>query len=209
MDLQYFGANNLKIMTKKATIVVDPQSDVTNLKTDLKKVSIVAATQQAFAPTATQDGLFLIDGPGEYEFEDCSIKGISAQPHTGASGDKSATMYRFSNGEASVLVTGHIDGKLSEEQLEAIGVVDILVVPVGGGGYTLDALEAATVARAVEPKVVIPVHAKDDGFSYDVPQQEIDLFVKELGAPVNEEQVDKFKIKSLPEALTVQLLKKQ
>jgi hypothetical protein len=34
---------------------------------------------------------------------------------------------------------GHIYPELSEDQLEQIGMVDILVVPVGNSGYTLDA----------------------------------------------------------------------
>lgn len=209
MDLQYFGANNLKITTKKSVIALDPISDITQLKGDLKKVNAILATQAVFVPKELSPEVFLIDGPGEYEFEDYSVKGIAAQPHTGSAGDKSATIYRLWNNENAVLFTGHIDPKLSEDQLEAIGLIDVLVIPVGGNGYTLDAVGAAAVTRAVEPKVVIPVHSKDDGLSYDVPQAEIELFVKELGAPVAEDTPDKFRLKSLPEQLTVQLLAKQ
>lgn len=209
MDLQYFGANNLKITTKKSIIALDPISDITQLKGDLKKVNAILATQAVFVPKELSPEVFLIDGPGEYEFEDYSVKGIAAQPHTGSAGDKSATIYRLWNNENAILFTGHIDPKLSEDQLEAVGLIDVLVIPVGGNGYTLDAVGAAAVTRAVEPKVVIPVHSKDDGLSYDVPQAEIELFVKELGAPVAEDTPDKFRLKSLPEQLTVQLLAKQ
>ncbi len=47
--------------------------------------------------------------------------------------------------------------ELSPEQLEAIGDVDILFVPVGGI-YTIDAKEAADIVAAVEPKIAIPMH---------------------------------------------------
>lgn len=208
MELQYYGGNSLKITTKKSTILIDPQSDITNLKADLKKVNTILATLPAFVPTVTE-GIFVVDGPGEYEFEDYSVKGIPAQPHMGTTGDKSATIYRFTSNDIKILITGHIDGKLTEEQLESIGVVDIVIVPVGGSGYTLDAIGAAGIVRSIEPKMVIPVHADDDGLTYEVPQQSIELFVKELGAPVAEETVDKYKFKTLPEILTVQLLKKQ
>ena len=208
MELQYFGANSLRFNTKKSVIAVDPVSDITKLKADLKKVNSVLATQPQLMPEDTGE-VFVINGPGEYEFEDYSVKGIAAQAHTAASGDKSATMYWISNGEVRILVTGHIDSKLTEEQLESIGVVDVVIVPVGGTGYTLDAHEAANVVRAIEPKLVIPVHASDDGFSYEVPQQEIELFTKELGAPVAEEKPEKYKFKTLPEQLTVQIVQKQ
>lgn len=208
MELQYFGANSLRFSTKKSVIAVDPQSDITKLKADLKKVDTVLVTQPALCPEVTE-GVFVINSPGEYEFEDYSVKGIPAQAHTAASGDKSATMYWLSSNDVRVLVVGHIDSKLSDEQLETIGVVDVVIVPVGGSGYTLDPLGAANVIRAIEPKLVIPVHSGDDGLSYDIPQQELELFVKELGAPVAEDKPDKYKFKTLPEQLTVQLLQKQ
>lgn len=208
MELQYFGANSLKITTKKSTILLDPESDITKLKADLKKVDTVLATQTAFVPKDAES-VFLVDSPGEYEFEDYSVKGIPAQPHTATIGDKSATIYRFTSNDVVMVFTGHIDAKLTEEQLESIGVVDVVIVPVGGSGYTLDAVGAAAVVRSLEPKLVIPVHSSEDGLSYDVPQQALDLFVKELGAPVAEEIAEKYKFKALPEILTIQLLKRQ
>lgn len=207
MEIQYYGANAIKITTKKMVAIVDPVSDITDLQVDVKKADIVMATQNSLKPSVT-DKSFVIDGPGEYEFEDISVKGVAAQAHIAASGDKSATMYAVHAGEMRILITGHINEKLSEDQLESIGVVDILVVPVGGGGYTLDATGAAAITKAIEPKLIIPVHAKDDGFNYEVPQSETDLFVKELGVPLSEEATDKLKVKSLPEQMTVQILQK-
>lgn len=205
MDIQYYGANSIKITTKKSVIVTDPKSDIVDHKADLKKATAVAVTQDVYLPTVGED-VFVMQSPGEYEFEDYSVKGIAAQPHTATTGDMSATMYRFVSADTSLLVTGHIAPKLSEEQLEQIGMVDILVIPVGGGGYTLDAVEAAGIVRAIEPKLVIPVHYNIKGMSYSVPQADLELFTKELGAPVVEGAPDKLKVKLLPEQLSVQQL---
>lgn len=205
MELQYFGANCLSITTKKSQTVVDPSSDIASLKTSFKKVDLVLATQPAFLPDPVLPDSFVIDSPGEYEFADCSVKGVAAQPHTAASGDLSATMYRFSTLEASILVTGHVSAQLSELQLEEIGLIDIVVVPVGGGGYTLDAQAAASLVRAVEPKLVIPVQYATKTIKYTIPQQELDIFTKELSAQLPE-PVEKFKLKTLPDQLTIQVL---
>lgn len=207
MDIQYFGANSLKITTKKAVIVVDPMSDIAGLKSDVKKASSILVTQQKFAPQEVGEA-FLVDTPGEYEFADYSVKGIATRAHTEASGDASATVYRISASDITVLIVGHTYEKLSEEQLESIGTVDVVVVPAGGGGYTLDALGAASIVRELEPKLVIPVHTEEDGLQYSVPQGSVEAFVKELGAPVAEQIVDKLKLKSLPEQMTIQILKK-
>lgn len=207
MEIQYYGANGLKITTKKSCIVVDPQSDVTAISVDTKKATAVLVTNEALAPKK-KDGLFVVETPGEYEFEDYSLQGIAAQKHTASVGDTSATMYRIVSAGISLLIVGHVNETFSEEQLEAIGMVDVVVVPVGNSGYTLDATGAATIVRAVEPKLVIPVHSDDDGLSYEVPQQPCSVFEKELGAPVAEETVEKLKLKSLPDQLTVQKLRR-
>lgn len=205
MEIQYFGASSVKISTKKATVVSDPSSEVADLKVDTKKANFVLVSQSPNAPKGADDP-FVINMPGEYEFEDSSVKGVAAQPFQGSAGDISATMYRLTTAEVTVLLTGTINEKLSEDQLEAIGLVDVLVVPVGGNGYSTDAIGAATLVRAIEPKLVIPVYYAEDGVNYKVPPAGLEAFTKELGAPV-EEPVDKFKIKTLPEQLTVQPIK--
>lgn len=207
MEIQYLGASAVKITTKNSVTLFNPISDIAKLNTDLKKATCVIITQDTLSISEHPDNTFLITGPGEYELTDSSIKGVAVQPHTGSAGDKSATMYRYTTNDINILFVGHVDDKHAESQLEEIGVVDIMIVPVGGGGYTLDSVGAANLVRAVEPRLVIPVHY-NDGLQYDVPQQELELFIKELGTPVAEDQPDKLKIKSLPEQLTVQVIKR-
>jgi L-ascorbate metabolism protein UlaG (beta-lactamase superfamily) len=94
---------------------------------------------------------------------------------------------------------------LNDEQLEALGVVDMVIVPVGGGGLTLDATSAASLVRQIDPKVVIPTHYADGALKYEMPQEPLETFVKELGSPVEAVGV-KYKLKgvsSLPAVLTV------
>lgn len=208
MELQYFGANALKITTKKSTTIIDPTSDIAQLTVDTKKADLILATQPSLRSGEVAEGVFVVDGPGEYEFSDSSVKGVAVQPHTGSAGDMSATMYRLMIGDTTILVVGHVDEKNAETRLEEVGVVDVMIVPVGGGGYTLDAVAAANLIRAVEPKLVIPVHY-NDGLKYELSQQDLEAFTKELGAPIAEDQPEKYKLKSLPEQLTVQVLKRQ
>ena len=207
MEIQYLGGNTVRITTKKSNIVVDPVSDLFKQKVDLKKANLILATQDQFKPEA-DNSVFLIDCPGEYEFSEASVKGIPAQPHTSSVGDNAATMYKVTIDDKSVLIVGHVTEKLTEDQQEAIGLIDILIVPVGGNGYTLDAVGAANVVRTLEPKVIIPTHYSDSAINYEVAQQDLDLFVKELGADPAEPQ-DKFRTKDMPESLTIQPLIRQ
>jgi L-ascorbate metabolism protein UlaG (beta-lactamase superfamily) len=104
----------------------------------------------------------------------------------------------------SIVVLGHVASPLSEEQLEEINVVDIVIIPIGGNGYTFDAHQAVEAVRQINPKVVIPTHYEDSAVKYEVPQMGLEAFVKELGA-AEQETLSKFKIKNgvLPEVFTL------
>lgn len=199
MDIEYKGANCVVIKTKKATIIVDP-ADSMAIKEAAQKDAVILATQEEFVPKKT--AAFVIDMPGEYEINDISLRGIAAKKHIDPDG-KNTTMYRVESDGTRIAVVGHTDAPISDDDLESIGVVDIAIVPVGGGGYTLDARDAATIARQLSPKVVIPTHFADKAIKYEVPQDDVDQFIKEMGGA--HEKVSSLKIKngSLPETLTV------
>jgi L-ascorbate metabolism protein UlaG (beta-lactamase superfamily) len=201
MDIEYKGANCITITTKKANIIIDPKLSVDGLKDLTPKNAVVIATQ-ADLFTVGEDSV-VIDRPGEYEVRGVSVVGVAAERMLDHDKSTKATMYRVVVGDVAFAVLGHVAVPLSEEQLEALGVVDVVVVPVGGSGYTLDAHQAVSVVRQIDPKVVIPTHYADKGLSYEVPQMELEPFVKELGAPQTE-TLSKWKIKgALPEILTL------
>lgn len=203
-DLEYKGGNSVVFSSKKASLIVDPKLSLVGLKDIKTKDEIELATESRFR-VPNSDARIIVECPGEYEVGDFTIRGIAATRHIDTPDqEKLSTIYRVECGDISAAVVGNVDPKLSDDQLEAIGVVDILVLPVGGGGYTLDATSAAAMVRSIEPKVVVPVHYADTGLTYEVPQDELAVFVSELGAPV--ETVAKYKIKSgasLPAVLTV------
>jgi len=204
-DIEYKGGNGVVIATKKTTAVIDPKLSLVGLKDRSVKGAVEITTEPRFAVNG-EEATLVIEGPGDYEIGDFSIHGVSAWRHIDTeANEKIATIYRLEVGEARIALLGNIAPKLSEDQLEEIGVVDILILPVGGGGYTLDATSAAALVRQIDPKVVIPVHFADSGLSYEVPQDTFETFTKELGAPV-EVAGAKYKLKSaasLPAALTV------
>lgn len=203
-DIEYKGGNSLVITTKKDTLAIDPKRSIVGL-TDLNiNNAIEIATETRFAVN-NDSAKLIIDGPGEYGISDFDINGIAAQRHLDSE-DKgnNSTIYRIEVGDVRIGLVGNIYEKLSEDQLESLGIIDILVIPVGGNGYTLDATGATGLIGKIGPKVVIPVHYEDKGLKYEVPQDSLSVFIKELGAPV--ETTAKYKVKgtvSMPVALTV------
>jgi L-ascorbate metabolism protein UlaG (beta-lactamase superfamily) len=204
-DITYKGGNGVVIATKKSTVVIDPKLSVVGLKNTSVKDAVELATEERFA-LRSADAQLAIEGPGDYEIGDFSIHGVSAVRHIDTDKDEQiATIYRLEVGDVRIALLGNIAPTLSDEQLEALGVVDIAIIPVGGGGLTLDATSAASLVRQIDPKVVIPTHFADAALSYEMPQEPLETFVKELGAPVEDAGV-KYKLKgvsSLPVVLTV------
>jgi len=203
-EVEYKGANTVVISTKKSTMVTDPKLSLVGLKDLSIKDVIELATEARFS--LDNDTVRLkIEGPGEYGVGEFDIKGIAAQCHLDSESDPLlSTMYRVEVSDIRVAIIGNIYEKLSDIQLEELGLIDVLIIPVGGNGYTLDATGAANLTRKIDPKVVIPVHFAEADLKYEVPQEPLDLFVKELGAPV--EEMPKYKLKQsalLPTALTI------
>lgn len=200
MDFEYKGGNCVVINAKNATVVVDGKLSHIGLKDVVLKDEIEVATQAEFA---TRECRVSVDMPGEYEVSNISIIGIPAVRLLDYDGSEKATIYRLAFSDLTVAVLGHVAMPLSDEQLESIGVVDVLIVPVGGNGYTLDAHHAVEAVHKIDPRVVIPTHYADDKTTYEVPQDNLAPFITELGAA--HEVTTKWKVKGgvLPEALTV------
>jgi L-ascorbate metabolism protein UlaG (beta-lactamase superfamily) len=191
MDLQFYGANCIVVTSKGSRVVIDDNLAELGAKSVIKSDDVALYTQPH---PGDRVGRLTFDSPGEYEVGDISVVGIPAQSHLEEKGTHSATMFKLTVGDQSLLVTGHIYPELSDAQLEMIGLVDLLVVPVGGHGYTVDPIGALKLIRAIEPKLVIPTHYADKALNFSVPQQELADALKEL-AMEPKETVAKLKLK--------------
>jgi L-ascorbate metabolism protein UlaG (beta-lactamase superfamily) len=81
--------------------------------------------------------------------------------------------------------------ELTDKQVENIGSVDVLLVPVGGQ-FTVNGSEAPAIVNQIEPRVVIPMHYAQPGLK--VKLDGVDVFLKEMGVKDIEAQ-DKLTIK--------------
>jgi len=81
--------------------------------------------------------------------------------------------------------------KLTNKQLESIGSVDVLMIPVDGVS-TMNAREAVKVVKQIDPSVVIPMHYKLPGLT--VKFNDVKDFLKEIGLN-GQQAVDKLILK--------------
>ena len=136
---------------------------------------------------------FIIDGPGEYEVKGMRITGIASY-HDKKKGEERGlnTIYLI---KVDGIRTCHLGDlgqeKLTDSQLEAIGDIDVLMIPVDGV-YTLSAREAVKIVKQIEPGIVIPMHYKLPGLTEKL--ADVKDFLKEAGLN-GEKPVDKLTLK--------------
>lgn len=203
MEIQFYGANCLTINTKQARLVLD--DNLTDLGAKpITKAGDVSIFTGAHGNVAVEPKI-LINQPGEYEVSGVTIQGIAARGHMDEAGVKNATIYKISTDDIRILVTGHVYPELSDGQMEAIGTVDVMFVPVGGNGYTLDGVGALKLIKKVEPKVVVPTHYATKGLVFPVPPQNLEQALQPL-AMEPKEIVSKLKLKNTDFGDTTQLI---
>lgn len=187
MTITWHGQTCFKIVSPKGkdgatTILIDTFKKEIGLKSPKNDADVLLLTE---ADSLPEDGeSFLINGPGEYDVKGVSIFGIDSE---GAKGKSKNVIYTVEIEDIRVCHLGKLSQKeLTTEQLESIGNVDILMVPVGGG-ESIESKEALKVMEQIEPKVVIPMYYKVAGLKENL--EDVSGFLKSLGikelAPVD------------------------
>jgi L-ascorbate metabolism protein UlaG (beta-lactamase superfamily) len=192
MDIQFYGANCVVLSDKNARVVIDDNLAALGGKSVAKEGDIALFTGMHAQPAA--HAKIVIAQPGEYEVSGVSIFGIPARAHIDEEKAKTAIMYKLLFEDLSILITGHVYPDLSDAQLEAIGMIDVLFVPIGGNGYTLDGIGALKLIKKIEPKLIVPTYYEDTSLQFPVPAQSLEQALKAL-AMEPKDTVSKLKVK--------------
>ena len=209
MEIQYFGGNCVRITTKKSVLVVDDNLTSLGQKSIIKPGDIVLVTSPLIK-SPTTGAKIVIDMPGEYEVANVSILGVAARAHMDEVGKNTATVFKITADDIRVAVVGHVYPELDDLQLEELGAVDALVIPVGGNGYTLDSIGALKLIKQIEPKVIIPTHYADKALNYEVPAQSLEEALKGLSMEPKETTPKlKLKLADFDEGTQLYILERQ
>jgi L-ascorbate metabolism protein UlaG (beta-lactamase superfamily) len=182
MEISWLGHSCFRIRGSQATVITDPYSPDVGYSLGKPKARIVTVSHQHPGHSYVQGvggDPRPITGPGEYEISGILIIGI-ATFHDAEDGSQRGknTVYLMEMDEVSLCHLGDLGHMLTAEQMEELGNVDILLMPVGGVS-TIDAPIAAELARQLEPKVVIPMHYKTEALSWEL--DPVGRFLREMG----------------------------
>ncbi|HET9913171.1 MAG TPA: MBL fold metallo-hydrolase [Anaerolineales bacterium] len=188
MEITWYGHSCFRLTERNyATVVTDPFDNKTvgydslKLRSDIVTVSHDAPGHNN--TDAVKGTSHVIDGAGEFEIGGVFITGVQTD---GGSGKKKKdkekgaqnTVYVFDYDGITVAHLGDLKEVPTQSEIEALGTINVALVPIGGGG-ALNAAKAAEIISVIEPNLVIPMH-------YATPAAKVSLdslskFVKEMG----------------------------
>jgi L-ascorbate metabolism protein UlaG (beta-lactamase superfamily) len=188
MEITWYGHSCFRLTERNYAAVVTDPFDSKTIGYDALKLRSDIVTVSHDAPghnnaDAVKGTSHVIDGPGEFEIGGVFITGV--QSDSGASGKKKNkddsprnTIYVFDYDGITVAHLGDLKQTPTQSEIESLGTVNVVLIPVGGGGG-LNAAKAAEVISLIEPNLVIPMH-------YATPATKVSLdslnkFIKEMG----------------------------
>ena len=184
MEITWYGHSCFRLTERgMATVVTDPFDNASIGYEALKlKADIVTVSHDATGHNYTKavKGIsHVITGPGEFEIGGVFITGVQTDGHDKKNNDQPRnTLYVFDYDGITVAHLGDLKQVPTQTEVEALGAVNVALVPVGGGGG-LNAAKAAEVISLLEPNIVIPMHFATPVVS--VKLDSLDKFLKEMG----------------------------
>ncbi len=168
MKIKWYGQSCFLLSANDGTkLLMDPfKSDShLNYKQVNERVDIVTVSHEHADHNYT-DALpgkpDIIKGDVDTIVRGVRIKGVSVA-HDDEGGKKlgANTVFRVVMDGVSVCHLGDLGHRLSAQQIESIGAIDVLLVPVGSV-FTIDVEGANLICGDVKPRIAIPMHYKTD-----------------------------------------------
>lgn len=148
----------------------------------------------------------LVKGSGTKTAQGTQFRGIATYHDTSRGRQRGVnTVFCFSVDDIKLCHLGDLGHLLNQGQIDEIGAVDILFIPVGGF-YTIDAADASRVCDQLKPKVAIPMHFRTPKCDFPISGSGDFIRGKKDVKKMDSSQVE-LKLGELPAATEILVLK--
>ncbi|MBS3788174.1 MBL fold metallo-hydrolase [Candidatus Bipolaricaulota bacterium] len=203
LTFEWYGQACFKI-ENQSTVVTDPHDGETiglnpppaNIA-DLVTISHRHHDHSSGEDIVTREGSTVIKNSGSYTEQGVSIKGIDSF-HDKVRGSKRGenVIFVFEMEGRKICHLGDLGHQLGEEDIEKIGSIDVLLIPVGGN-YTINGSEAADLTKWLNPQVVIPIHFLVEGLTVEI--SGLEEFIGEIRTKYEVKEENVLKLDGIPE----------
>lgn len=172
MQLTYLGHSTFLLVTNGGgRLVTDPVDRGSGYDLGGVRADVVTVSHHHFDHDAldqvTGDPV-VIDTLGAHTAAGFAVTGYPAfhDPRRGALRGPN-TLYRIEADGVTVVHLGDLGHPLDDATVDALRGADALLIPVGGK-FTIDAIEAAALARRLDAGRVIPMHYKTPQLTFEI-----------------------------------------
>ncbi len=204
LDISWYGHSCFRISERgQISVVTDPCAPVQRNGRGLK-ADVVCVSHNGAQPAALPDGPndpLVFGQPGEYEVGGTFMRGVAMHAQeNGATRYNVAWLLHF--GDLNLLHPGALTHVPEQGQLETLGEVHVLLLPLGAGALAAD--DATELVALLEPRNIIPMHSGPP----DEVAEPLQRFLGAMGVsqPQEEEQL-RVTASNLPEQSRVVLLR--
>ena len=174
MKIQWLGHCCFRLIESTGTtIITDPYQPQEDLTLPSVTADVVTcshdhpnhANAQAIGGNPT-----VITEPGFFE-----IKGVDVE--TMYAGKENHIVCKYRMDGVDICHLGDIASDCTPDLVDMLGPVDVLLIPIGGNGYTIDAETAKEYVDVLMPEIVIPMHYASDEYEFDCDLDKLRNFV--------------------------------
>jgi L-ascorbate metabolism protein UlaG (beta-lactamase superfamily) len=185
MEITWFGHSCFRLRSKEVIGVIDPFQKSVGYA-PLKLTADFVLVSHDHPGHNNVDGVGgsprVLIGPGEYEIKSIPIVGIQTA-HDGEGGRRRGrnVVWIVEMDEVRLAHLGDLGGPLTTDQVEQMGRIDVLCLPVGVHNG-LNIAQSLETAIQLEPRIVIPMHFHNESRTATTPLETVDAFLREQGA---------------------------
>lgn len=202
MKIEYFYHSMWRLETETTSIVLDPYEDIGYpLPQDLT-ADAVCSSHDHF----DHNNFSLINGDfvkiktiGVYKVGDFVIRGYQTyhDKEKGALRGENI-IFKLSANNINILHLGDLGHLLDDDLIKEIGMIDILMIPIGGT-YTIDSKEAKQLVKMIKPRILMPMHYQTKGGKVDIsnPQEFCSFYENIIKVPKNHIKLDELDFSKL------------
>jgi L-ascorbate metabolism protein UlaG (beta-lactamase superfamily) len=181
MQVEWYGQSAFRLADGERTLVIDPFDDLSPLKGHGRRwdypaiarveADVLLVTHEHLDHNGVEaiggDPVILRSTAGRLESPIGEVVAIASE-HDRAAGTERGpnTLFAFAFGGLRVAHLGDLgQAQLRPEQAAALGTVDLLFVPVGGGP-TIGADQATEIAVTTGAKLIVPMHYRTERIDF-------------------------------------------
>jgi L-ascorbate metabolism protein UlaG (beta-lactamase superfamily) len=189
MRVEWYGQSAFRLQDGDTTVVIDPFGDMSplagrGLRFEYPPIAdveadLVLVTHEHLDHNGIEvvggDPAVLRSTAGRLASPLGEVLAVASE-HDAVAGTERGpnTLFAFTLGDVRVAHLGDLgQAALRDEQAAALGTVDLLFVPVGGGP-TIGAQQATEIARTLRARVIVPMHYRTERVDFLEP---VDAFV--------------------------------